>query len=148
MAATQEQTEALVRRFLDGVLAADAGAITATLADGARLVLPRPTMAGRVIEGSENLADALVGLMAMYESPRSSYGTVVADGPHAVAEWRLSATIRSSGIPYEQFYCWVFDVDGDRIAEVREYIDTLYGTAVMGENAASTVDAHATAVER
>ena len=59
--------ERVARALLDGVLAGDALAIRATLADDAVLVLPRPTCAGNVVKGA-----SLRGWCDSSESPESS----------------------------------------------------------------------------
>ncbi len=48
---------------------------------------------------------------------------VLADGNAVVVEWATRATARD-GSPYQNDYAFVFEVDGDRICAVREYVDT------------------------
>src|SRR5579872_4715757 len=98
-----EDGERLARRFLDGILAGDAGVIRETLADHAVLVLPRPTMSASTIAGAANLAEALARLRARYLSPSAEYGTMLANAHAAAVEWRLTATLASDGAQYDQF---------------------------------------------
>ena len=37
-----------------------------------------------------------------------------------------------SGKPYNNEYCWVFRLDGGRIKEVTEYMDTQLAEAALG----------------
>ena len=51
---------------------------------------------------------------------------VHADGSTVVVEETMRATL-SNGRQYENDYCFVFTVSGQRIAQVREYMDTQRG---------------------
>ncbi|MCA1416156.1 nuclear transport factor 2 family protein [Bradyrhizobium sp. NBAIM20] len=51
---------------------------------------------------------------------------VYVDGDVVIVEERMRATL-PGGKPYENEYCFVFEVVGDRIREVREYMDTRKG---------------------
>ncbi|WP_271570927.1 nuclear transport factor 2 family protein [Bradyrhizobium sp. CCBAU 11386] len=60
---------------------------------------------------------------------------IYADGDVVIVEERMRATL-PGGKPYENDYCLVFAVAGDRIREVREYMDTRKGwRMVFGEEA-------------
>ncbi|PWE79004.1 ketosteroid isomerase [Bradyrhizobium sp. SUTN9-2] len=51
---------------------------------------------------------------------------VYVDGDVVIVEERMRATL-PGGKPYENEYCFVFEVVGDRISQVREYMDTRKG---------------------
>ncbi|WP_152033383.1 nuclear transport factor 2 family protein [Bradyrhizobium sp. DOA9] len=51
---------------------------------------------------------------------------VYVDGDVVIVEERMRATL-PGGKPYENEYCFVFEVVGDRIRQVREYMDTRKG---------------------
>ena len=53
---------------------------------------------------------------------------VHADGDTVVVEETMRATLAHGG-HYENDYCFVFEVAGDRIRHVREYMDTRRGAA-------------------
>ncbi|WP_245471527.1 nuclear transport factor 2 family protein [Bradyrhizobium genosp. SA-3] len=58
---------------------------------------------------------------------------VYADGDVVIVEERMRATL-PGGARYENDYCFVFTVTGDKIREVREYMDTRKGwRMVFGE---------------
>jgi ketosteroid isomerase-like protein len=48
---------------------------------------------------------------------------VLADGDAVAVEWTTRATAWD-GSPYDNDYAFVFEVEGDRICAVREYVDT------------------------
>lgn len=60
---------------------------------------------------------------------------VYADGDVVIVEERMRAAL-PGGKPYENDYCFVFTVAGDRIRQVREYMDTRKGwRMVFGDEA-------------
>jgi ketosteroid isomerase-like protein len=52
-------------------------------------------------------------------------GTVLAEGAHVAAEWIVRRKV-VNGEDYENFFFGLFRVEGDKIASLREYLDTLY----------------------
>jgi hypothetical protein len=69
----------------------------------------------------------------MFSGVDISFRGVYADGDVVIVEERMRATL-AGGAPYENDYCFVFTVAGDRIREVREYMDTRKGwRMVFGE---------------
>lgn len=71
----------------------------------------------------------------MFSGIDIAFRGVYADGDTVIVEERMRATL-AGGKPYENDYCFVFTVAGDRIREVREYMDTRKGwRMVFGEEA-------------
>jgi ketosteroid isomerase-like protein len=71
----------------------------------------------------------------MFSEVDIAFRGVYADGDVVIVEERMRATL-PGGKPYENDYCFVFTVAGDRIREVREYMDTRKGwRMVFGEEA-------------
>lgn len=69
----------------------------------------------------------------MFSGIDIAFRGVYADGDIVIVEERMRATL-AGGKPYENDYCFVFTVAGDRIREVREYMDTRKGwRMVFGE---------------
>jgi len=62
----------------------------------------------------------------MFSGIDIAFRGVYADGDAVIVEERMRATL-PGGKPYENDYCFVFTVAGDRIREVREYMDTRKG---------------------
>lgn len=56
------------------------------------------------------------------------FRTVVGEGDIVVVEERMRATLHHGG-HYDNDYCFVFELEGDRIKRVREYMDTRRGAA-------------------
>jgi ketosteroid isomerase-like protein len=137
-----ETNKRLALEFLDALASGDGSGMRATLADDAEMLLPRPTFTGTAISGADAISLAMAELGEHYESPEATVGSIVASETTVMAEWRLQATIRATGGPYDQFYVWAFTCTDGRIAELREYQDTRYGFEVMGALAQDTLDAH------
>jgi len=63
------------------------------------------------------------------------FGSIHADVETVVVEERMQATL-ANGRRYDNAYCFVFVLEGERIARVREYMDTKRGWAcIFGEQA-------------
>jgi hypothetical protein len=56
------------------------------------------------------------------------FRTVLADGATVVVEERMQATLPHGG-HYDNEYCFIFEVEDDRIKRVREHMDTRRGAA-------------------
>lgn len=71
----------------------------------------------------------------MFSGVDISFRGVYADGDVVIVEERMRATL-AGGKAYDNDYCFVFTLAGDRIREVREYMDTRKGwRMVFGEEA-------------
>lgn len=71
----------------------------------------------------------------LYSQVDIAFRGVYADGDVVIVEERMRATL-AGGKPYENEYCFVFTLAGDKIREVREYMDTRKGwRMVFGEEA-------------
>ncbi|MDA9549602.1 ketosteroid isomerase [Bradyrhizobium sp. CCBAU 45321] len=62
----------------------------------------------------------------LFSSIDIAFRGVYVDGDVVIVEERMRATL-PGGKPYENEYCFVFEVVGDRIRQVREYMDTRKG---------------------
>ena len=56
----------------------------------------------------------------------------IADGDYVVVEAHGSNTTKS-GKPYNNHYCFVFRIDGGKLKEVTEYLDTELVTTALGD---------------
>jgi uncharacterized protein len=59
-----------------------------------------------------------------------SFKGFYADGNVVVVEERMRATL-ASGLPYDNDYCFVFELEGGKIRRVREYMDTAKGDRMI-----------------
>jgi len=56
---------------------------------------------------------------------------IIADGDYVAVEARGNCKAKT-GKPYNNAYCFVFRVEGGKLKEVREYMDTELATSVFG----------------
>jgi ketosteroid isomerase-like protein len=60
---------------------------------------------------------------------------VIAEGETVMFEQRMSG-VACNGRHYDNRYCWVFEMNGTRIREMREYMDTYLGhRQIFGDDA-------------
>lgn len=64
----------------------------------------------------------------------TSYGPMIAEGDYVVEEWETFFH-GLDGTMYSNQYCWIKRFEGDREAEVREYIDSHHAFVVLGLHA-------------
>ncbi|HEX2561669.1 nuclear transport factor 2 family protein [Phenylobacterium sp.] len=109
--------EAIARCFApDAEWIAQAGNATAVALEMTHHIVGREVIAAFLAEGfRELLRDAQVQFTAIH-----------ADENRVVVEETTRATL-PGGAPYENDYCFVFELEGGRIRRVREYMDTLRG---------------------
>lgn len=111
----------------------DAERIAALFTDDAEWIAPK----GNATAIALDHADHMVGpheiarfiaqeMHKMFSDIDNAFRGVHADGDVVIVEERMRATL-PDGRPYENDYCFVFAVAGDRIRQVREYMDTRKG---------------------
>ncbi|MVT55565.1 DUF4440 domain-containing protein [Bradyrhizobium yuanmingense] len=79
------------------------------------------------MEGPHQIARFIAQEMhRLFSNIDIAFRGVYVDGDVVIVEERMRATL-PGGKPYENEYCFVFEVVGDRIRQVREYMDTRKG---------------------
>jgi len=68
----------------------------------------------------------------VFQDIQIEFRGVFADGNTVIVEERMRATL-PSGAPYDNDYCFLFELDRGRISRVREYMDTQRARQMMGE---------------
>ncbi len=118
----------------------DKDRIAALFTDDAEWIAPKGNATAVALDhtdhmvGAEQIARFIAQEMhRMFSEIDIAFRGVYADGDIVIVEERMRATL-SSGRHYENDYCFVFTVAGDKIREVREYMDTRKGwRMVFGE---------------
>jgi len=60
------------------------------------------------------------------EGAKFEFTNVVTEGSTVIFEQRMMART-VNGRPYDNRYCWIFEMDGTRVRRIREYMDTYGG---------------------
>lgn len=120
----------------------DALRIAALFTDDAEWIAPKGNATAVALDHTDHMvgAQAIARFIAqemhkMFSNIDIAFRGVYADGDVVIVEERMRATL-GGGKPYENDYCFVFTVAGDRIREVREYMDTRKGWRMVFEQEA------------
>ena len=120
----------------------DAARIAALFTEDAEWIAPKGNATAVALDHTDHMvgAQAIARFIAqemhkLFSDVDIAFRGVYADGDVVIVEERMRATL-PGGKHYENDYCFVFTVAGDRIREVREYMDTRKGwRMVFGEGA-------------
>jgi uncharacterized protein len=122
----------------------DAERIAAHFTDDAEWIAPAGNATAVALRhtdhmiGAQQIARFIAGEMhKLFSAIDISFRGVYADGNTVIVEERMRARL-PDGRPYENDYCFVFAVTGERIREVREYMDTRKGWRMVFGEAALT----------
>lgn len=135
---------ALVDRYFALLQAGDPG-IAALFAPDARWLAPRSAPVGREHVGLDAVLALMASGLGLYDltQPMDIERTASLAGDELVyVEMTIRATTKK-GLPYENHYVMAFRIRAGRIAEVREYVDSLYAQRLLFDPAgmASPLDA-------
>ena len=125
----KERIRAAFRDFGRG----EPGTLVALLApDVAYTVIGTTALSGTLHGPDQVLTRLLRPLAAALATPLAiDIVSMTAEGDRVVVEARGRATLLS-GAPYDNTYCFVFRLAGDRVAEITEYLDTALVARAFG----------------
>jgi ketosteroid isomerase-like protein len=131
-----ESTRSLIEGFYAALGKGDRSKLLELLAPDAVWIPPLSAPIART-EGAEAIADALGSQIVRHMFDLSKpfaleVRRILADGDVAVVQQRLTATAKATGLPYDNQYCWVYEVRDGRIAVLEEYADTIVAGKAMG----------------
>ena len=104
------------------------------MADDFRWTMPGSTRWSGTYEGKQAvLTELLAPLRSMIaDRVRTRAHRFIAEGDLVVVEARGDNTTKT-GRPYNNTYCFVARLDGGKLREITEYLDTELVTAVLGD---------------
>lgn len=123
---------ALVDRYFELMTKGDP-AIAALFTEDACWLAPQAGPLGRRHAGRDAVLALMASGIGLYDPtrPMEIERTACLAGDALVyVEMTIRATTKS-GAPYENHYVMAFQLRGDRIAEVREYVDSLYAQRLL-----------------
>jgi uncharacterized protein len=83
--------------------------------------------AGRHVGRSGIVDQFLMPIRGMFRpgDPKILIDTIVSKGPLVITETRGEGAL-ADGRPYENRYCWAFEIKDGKVFAIREYMDSLY----------------------
>jgi len=131
----QPGTEATIvlRKYLDALTSGDLDAIADSFAEDATWSVHGTLPLSGTRHGRAAIMKFLISAGSLYQpgTQTFTFGQVTAEADRAVLEWRVRGTASATGREYDNAYCGVFRVRHGRIAEVREYLDSLHAAQVL-----------------
>jgi ketosteroid isomerase-like protein len=128
------EAKAVVRRYLDALLAGDLDAIRDSFNEDAGWTIHGDVpFAGPWVGRDRIVDDFLVGIGGtLFQAGSQSFDfpTLIGEGETVALEWRVRAKT-AGGDDYDNRYCGIFVVRDGRIQEVREYFDSAYAARVL-----------------
>ena len=123
----------VLQAYLDALLAGDLERIADSFAEDATWSLHGNLPLSGVRRGREAILDFLTSAGSLYAPGTQSltFGQITAEENRAVLEWQVTGTASATGKAYDNEYCAVFVVRDGRIAEVREYLDSLHAAETL-----------------
>ncbi|MEZ4279397.1 MAG: nuclear transport factor 2 family protein [Myxococcota bacterium] len=126
------RNQALVDRYFELLQKGDPG-IGELFTPDARWLAPQSAPVGRLHEGRDAVLRLMGSGLGLYDLSRPmeiERTASLAGDPLVYIEMTIRATTKA-GEPYENHYVMVFQLRDGRIAEVREYVDSLYAQCLL-----------------
>jgi uncharacterized protein len=108
-----------------------------SMADDFRWTITGATKWSKTYDGKQAVLTELFSLLRSRLGPKitTTAHRFIADGDYVAVEARGS-NVTKTGKPYNNSYCFVFRLNGGRLQEVTEYLDTELVTSALGDPAA------------
>jgi uncharacterized protein len=135
MSQTNGPGETIVRRFFELLNAEDLEGVRGLLRqDAAWLPQARDMPGAGEYRGRDVIVDTFLkpirGLFAA-GSPSNRILSMASNGSLVLVETHGTGHLQD-GRPYDNRYAWAFEIRGDRIAMIREYLDSYYIVRLFG----------------
>ena len=127
------ENKQVVLGFVEALSRGNIDAVSATLADDATWWLPGSLPVSGTHRGKKGIFDGFLAKAAPLFEPGSlsiQVQNTIADGNNVAVEW-IARGKTAKGKQYENYYNVVFEVKGNKIQAIREYVDTLYAKEVL-----------------
>jgi ketosteroid isomerase-like protein len=123
-----------VQRYLDALVAGDLDVIRDSFTEDAVWSMHGDLPIAGPWKGRDHIVDDFLGAVggSLFEpgTVTFEFPTLIAEGDIVVLEWRVNARA-AAGADYHNEYCGIFTVRDERIATVREYLDTKYAAETL-----------------
>jgi ketosteroid isomerase-like protein len=121
----REQKKKLVLETWQAIAVGNVKAAFANLSDGIRWKIPGSIAPiSGIKNGKGEILEFLRAVSKIFPpAMRSEIRSVYVDGDAVIVEM-VNRSTTASGRPYENEYCFVFEISDGKIREIREYVDT------------------------
>ena len=132
------ENKQLVQQIFVGLSTGDSRLFVDSMADDFRWNVSGTTKWSKTYDGKRAVLTELFGTLRsrIDGQIRTTGSRFIAEGDFVVVEARGNNTTKE-GKPYNNAYCFVFRVEGGKLKEVTEYMDTELVTAALGGPAIS-----------
>ena len=135
MSQSNVQGEAVVRKFFELLNAEDLEGVRGLLTEDAAWIPQAKDMPGAgEYRGRNVIVDDFLkpirGLFAL-GSPSNRILSMASNGPLVLVETHGTGNLKD-GRPYDNRYAWAFELRGEKIAVLREYLDSYYIVRLFG----------------
>lgn len=133
MTHTTTDSRTVLQSYLGALVAGDLDRIADSFTEDATWSLHGTLPLSGVRRGRQAILEFLTSAGSLYApgTQRFTFGEITAEGDRAVLEWQVTGTATATGKPYANEYCGVFVIRDGRIAEVREYLDSLHAAETL-----------------
>lgn len=123
----------IVGELIDAIATSDADKLLGTLADDVTWTFFGSHRFAGTFRGKNELMSGLFAVVGevLEDGIKLHVKSIVVDGGQVVVEGKGQARSKD-GLDYNNDYCLAFDVVGDKIQHVREYLDSELVTKVFG----------------
>lgn len=128
------ENKRLVKEAFDGLAEADPARFLDLFADDIVWIVTGSSAWSRRFEGKEAIQrDLVVPLFSLFATPyRNRAERIVADEEGNVVVLAKGEVMTKTGRDYNNDYCFVMRMEGGKIVEVREYMDSALAEAALG----------------
>lgn len=129
-------TRSVLQRYLDALVGGDTVTIFDSFAEDAVWWLHGDLPLSGTYRGRAEIM-AFLGSAGTLFAPGTqsfTFGPMTVEEDRAVLEWRVRGTGAATGLAYDNAYSATFVVRDGRIAEVREYLDSLHAARALFAN--------------
>jgi ketosteroid isomerase-like protein len=132
MASSPEANKKIIRDYFDAVGSGASDKVVAAFADDIEWWVPPSSPMAGTYKGKEAVLGMFGKGVSLYapKPMKIEILGMVADDKKVAAEIHITAET-AKGAEYSNFYHFLFEIDGDHIKGVKEYVDTLYAQRTL-----------------
>lgn len=137
-----DENKALIEAIFEKLSRGDGSMFIEHLADDVVQTVTGKHSWSKVHKGKEALIRDVYGYLRtlVKDTGKTQPLNIIAGGDWVVVEAR-GDMITKEGVPYQNDYCLIYRLEGGKIVEIKEYMDSVYCEQILGTYPASLRDA-------